>query len=667
MKPYEWFLVFLFTISVARAQDSELSESPASRTYTTHLLSDPAPVIDGILNDACWQNDNWSGGFVQWIPNEGAPPTYPTYINILYDHKNMYVAIRAVDFEPEKISRKAGRRDQLMGDVVGINFDSYHDHRTGFEFNVTAAGQKIDMILTNPMNGDHSWDAVWTAKVGIEDTAWVVEYEIPLSQLRYSNEEVQTWGMHVWRWLDRLQEESDWEPQTSTGPGMLYQFGHLEGIRDLPRSHRVELMPYAFGKITTVEKDPANPYAKNGMSPFVSFGLDAKIGLSSNFTADVTINPDFGQVESDPSEMNLTAFETFYEEKRPFFLEGKNIFEFETNGTSLFYSRRIGQAPSYIPERAEGEYMNYPGTTSIISAVKLSGKTADGFSLGILQSLTNNEMADISDGINERKEIVEPLTSYTVARFQKDFNSGNTVLGGIGTAVNRLGDEDRFNFLNRNAFSGGIDFLHQWNDKEFYLDARLMGSHINGDKEAMCLLQSSSARYYQRPDALHVDFNDKLTQLSGYGGKIEIGKGSKGFWRYSTSFSFLSPGFEVNDLGYMQQADLIQNQNTVSYFINQPKGAIRALNTSLTQINNWDYSFNYLYAHFSYSFYTQFLNRWSINTHACYFSNATDTRQLRGGPAMKMPAKTHATLKISTDGSKLFSANLYGFYEWGEQ
>ncbi|MBN1925198.1 MAG: carbohydrate binding family 9 domain-containing protein [Prolixibacteraceae bacterium] len=659
-------LAFFVCLALQLYSQEENSEIiPKTKTYTTQKIKGTPPDIDGVLNDSCWQNNNWSGNFTQWIPNEGATPTYPTYINILYDNRNIYVAIRAVDYEPEKIIKKRGRRDELTGDMVGINFDSYHDHRTGFEFNVTAAGQKIDMILTNPMNGDQSWDAVWTAKVGFEDTAWVAEFEIPLSQLRYSSESEQTWGMHVWRWLDRLQEESDWEPQSSTGPGMLYLFGHLEGIEGLPKSKRIEMMPYLLGKISTVEKDLQNPYAKNGYNLFGSFGVDAKIGLSSNFTADITINPDFGQVESDPSEMNLTAFETFYNEKRPFFLEGKNIFEFETNGTSLFYSRRIGQSPSYYPVLSEGEYMSYPNTTSIISAVKISGKTSKGFSMGILQSITNNETAKISNGISERKELVEPLTSFTVARFQKDFNEGNTILGGIGTATNRLSDDTRFSFLNRNAFSGGLDFLHQWNDKEFFIDARLMGSFVNGDSEAMQILQTSSARYYQRPDAEHIEYNDLLTQLSGYGGKIEIGKGSKGFWRYSTSLSFFSPGFEVNDLGYMQLADVIQNRNQVSYFINQPKGIIRALNTSFTQINNWDFALNYLSAHFSYSFSTQFLNRWSINTHACHFPESTDTKQLRGGPSMKMPSKTHATLQIGSDGSKRFSASLYGFYEWG--
>jgi len=633
-----------------------------TRSYKTNSTT-TRPVIDGKLDDACWQNNNWSGEFIQWIPKEGAKPSQPTSINIIYDDKNLYVAIRAYDSEPDKIIIKAGRRDELSGDMMGINLDTYHDHRTGFEFNVTSAGQKADLLLTNPMNADMSWDAVWNVKVGMEDSAWVAEYEIPLSQLRYSNEHDQVWGLHVWRWVDRLQEESDWEPQTSTGAGMLYQFGHLTGISGLPKSRRIELMPYVLGKVSTFERDAANPYTKDGYHPFGSIGLDAKVGITSNFTADLTINPDFGQVESDPSEMNLSAFETFYEEKRPFFLEGKNIFNYEFDGLNLFYSRRVGQSPSYSPGLNDYEHMQYPDKTSILSAVKVSGKSADGFSMGVLQSITNKEFARISNGFDERKEAVEPLTSYTVARFQKDLNAGNTVLGGIITSTNRLDSDTRFDFLNRNALTGGVDILHQWKDKEFYLNAKVAGSNITGDTEAISLLQTSSARYYQRPDVSHLNVDETLTQLSGHGGKIQIGKGSKGFWRYSTALSWQSPGLELNDLGFMHLADQVKNSNEVSYFITQPKGIFRSLNASFSEYNYWDYALTFLYSHFSSSFSGQFLNKWSVNAHVCHFTNSLDTRILRGGYAMNMPHKTHGSLKLSSDYSKKAGFSIFSYYE----
>ncbi|HEX7583194.1 MAG TPA: DUF5916 domain-containing protein, partial [Prolixibacteraceae bacterium] len=379
-KPISIFVASLFLISGVFAKenpkDSIANQSKPLRIYHTTRLTTAKPTIDGVLNDPCWKTGEWDGDFIQWIPKEGAKPSQPTQMKILYDDKNLYVALRAFDNEPSKISRKAGRRDELAGDIMGVNFDSYHDHRTGFEFSVTAAGQKIDLILTNPMVGDMNWNAVWYVKTGLEDSAWVAEYEIPLSQLRYSSDREQIWGLHAWRWIDRLSEESDWEPQTSTSPGMLYLFGEIHGIKNLPKSRRIEIMPYASGKLKTFPKVPQNPYADKGRSWMGNVGLDAKIGLSSNFTADLTINPDFGQVESDPSVMNLTAFETFYEEKRPFFLEGENIFKFELGDASLFYSRRIGHVPVYKPNLGVNEYLKYPDNTSILSAVKISGKSS---------------------------------------------------------------------------------------------------------------------------------------------------------------------------------------------------------------------------------------------------------------------------------------------------
>jgi len=386
------------------AADDTLNKPAAPlRTYTASRLTTEAPVIDGKLADACWSTGTWAGDFTQWIPTEGAKPSQPTELKILYDNRNIYIAIRAHDKEPEKILVRSGRRDQFQGDVVGIGFDSYHDRRTGFEFHLTSYGQKIDDVVTNPCNSDFNWNAVWSGKVGMEDSAWVAEMEIPLSQLRYSNEEEQVWGMHCWRWIDRLQEESDWEVQSSTGPGILHLFGELHGIQGLPKSRRLELMPYAVGKLNVFEKQPENPFRKNGYTAAGTIGIDAKIGISSNFTLDVSLNPDFGQVEADPSVMNLTAFETFYEEKRPFFLEGRNIFNYELDDMSLFYSRRIGHAPVYEPSSDSGVFTKIPENTSIVNAIKFSGKTAGGLSLGILQSFTSRENALIRTGQNNEK------------------------------------------------------------------------------------------------------------------------------------------------------------------------------------------------------------------------------------------------------------------------
>jgi len=622
------------------------------RVYNTQHLSGKAPVIDGVLDDTCWQQGSWAGEYTQWIPNEGAPPSQPTFLKVLYDDKNVYVAIRAVDYEPDKISRKAARRDEMAGDVVGICFDSYFDHRTGFEFDVTASGQRIDMLLTNPMNGDPNWNAVWKAKTGMEDSAWTVEMEIPLSQLRYSTAKKQVWGMHSWRWIDRLQEESDWEPQTSTGPGMLYLFGELHGINSLPKSRRIEIMPYALGKMNTFKKETGNPFAEDGRNWLGNAGLDAKIGLTSNFTADLTINPDFGQVESDPSVMNLTAFETFFEEKRPFFLEGKNIFSFDYNNSSLFYSRRIGHAPSYSPDIKDTQYIQTPENTPILGAVKLSGKTAEGLSVGVLESLTANTFAKISTNGITSNTLVEPMTNYTIARVQQDINEGNTVVGGIFTATNRYIDKPELNFLSNAAYTGGIDVLHHWHDKEFFVDAKFTGSTVEGSSQAMINLQRSSARYYQRPDINYVSLDSTLNRLSGYGGSLKIGKGSKGLWRYSTELNWNSPGLELNDLGYMQMADAIDQSNEVSYFVNHPVSIFRTYNVGIGQNNGFDFGGRNTYSEADIWAYMEFTNKWALNASSAYTLESLDTRKLRGGPAMLLPAQWNHSFYVRTDPSK---------------
>ena len=643
--------VFSFNL-VMEGDTTQTILKKSVRVYTATRLTADKPVIDGVLDDPCWKIGEWAGDFTQWVPNEGAKPSQPTQVKILYDDKNIYVALRAFDNEPEKIIRKTGRRDEFAGDQAGITFDSYHDHRTGFEFDVTAAGQKVDLVLTNPLNADFNWNAVWYAKTGLEDSAWTAEFEIPLSQLRYSSDEEQVWGMHCWRWIDRLQEESDWEPQTSTSAGMLYRFGELHGIKGLPASRRIEIMPYTLGKLNTFQKEQGNPFADKGRSWLGNAGIDAKIGLSSNFTADLTINPDFGQVESDPSVMNLTAFETFYEERRPFFLEGKNIFNFDFDDANIFYSRRIGHSPDYRPTLGDHEYMDFPDNTTILSAAKVSGKTSDGLAVGVLQSFTANEQAKINSSGANRNVSIEPLTNYLLARVQKDFDEGNTMLGGMITSTNRFIKDPQLEFMNRNAYTGGVDFLHYWNDKEYYVDAKFIGSAIYGSTESIGILQNSSARYYQRPDANHINFDSTRTQLSGYGGRIRIGKGSVGLWRYSTGLHWRSPGLDLNDIGYMQTADMIEQENAISYFVNQPVSIFRTYSVSFNQFNYWDYGMNYLNSGGRAGLYLEFLNKWAISTSVNYTSEAFDTHILRGGYAMLVPAVWSHSFYVRTDPSE---------------
>src|ERR1035437_4299172 len=320
--------------------------SPATkRGYHATRLVGARPRIDGKLDDAGWSEGQWDTDYIEREPNEGRPASLPTALKILYDDRNLYVAIRASDPAIGSLPRLRGKRDESIGDMVGVAVDTYLDHRTAVEFDVTSGGSKVDLARTDDAT-DTSWNAVWDAKVGTEAGAWTAEYRIPLSQLRYSNNAEQVWGLHSWRRIDRLQEESDWHLIPVDNPGFVYSFGELRGIDDLPRSRRIELLPYVSGKYATSKVEPGNPYRTGSEFVFES-GLDAKIGLASNFTLDLCLNPDFGQVEADPSEINLNTFETKLEERRPFFIEGKSILEFNFGDvTQVFYSRRIGRTPS---------------------------------------------------------------------------------------------------------------------------------------------------------------------------------------------------------------------------------------------------------------------------------------------------------------------------------
>lgn len=649
-------------VSSGQKQDSLKAGSTLKQPeYTTSRLVTPKPVIDGKLDDECWKKGTWAGDYTQFIPNEGAKPTYPTEFNIQYDDKNLYIAFRAYDGEPDKIVRMAGVRDEIVGDLVGLTFDSYRDYRTGFEFTISAWGQKVDLVLFNPMNWDFNWNAVWKGKVGMEDSAWVAELEVPLSQLRYSKKDEQVWGMHTWRWISRLSEESNWEKQSKTGPGMLYNFGELKGISGLKPSRRLEIMPFALGELKTMEEVPGNPFTPNGRLWKGNAGLDAKIGVSSNFTIDLTVNPDFGQVESDPSVMNLTAFETFYEEKRPFFLEGLTIFDYNFDEQNLFYSRRIGHAPSRTVHPGQDTFVDSPDKTSILSAVKFSGTTSKGLSVGLIQSVTANQRARISDLAGNRSTVqVEPLTSYTIGRIQKGYNAGNTTIGGMITSTNRFIDEPALEFLSHDAYTGGFDLLTHWKDKEFFLDAKLTGSYIDGSVESIRRLQESSAHYFQRPGMRYLNYDTTRTTLSGQGGRLRIGKGSKGFWRYSAGVTWASPGLELNDLGYMRMADDINQENEVSYLINQPVSIFHSYTISLEQFNSWNFRGTYLGSGGHLNFSSEFTNNWNFNANVIFHSAGPDTRILRGGPDLIMPAAIMNFGNIRTDGSK----KIIGTFGW---
>ncbi len=629
------------------------------RVYRTQRLVVKPPVIDGRLDDEAWRSQGeWSGHYTQQLPSEGAPPTEPTELKILYDDKYLYYGIRAHD-DPARIHHYPGRRDDFGDyavDVVGICLDTYNDKRTGFEFDLTASGGKIDLILGNgETEWDMTWDAVWDGKVAHDPEGWTAEFRIPLSQLRYSKQKDQVWGMHAWRWLTRNKEESQWQLIPRQNTGRMYQLGELRGIEDLPPSRHVELLPHVVGQAA---KGPSTP--GDGADGSGTIGLDAKIGLTTNFTLDATVNPDFGQVEADPSVLNLTAYETFYEEKRPFFLEGRKILKFDTEEEDqLFYSRRIGQPPSLEPPTREGEAVRAPESTTILGAVKVTGKTNDGLSVAVLQSFTQKEHAEVSGPYGTRDPLVEPFGSYTAARVQKDWSKGNTILGGMITSTHRAIDDPSLAFLPRQAWSGGVDFVQYFDDRFWVLDAKVLGSRVEGDRAAIQALQTSPVHYYQRPDATHLAIDENATTLGGHGGSVRFGTSGKGRFRATSHFHWYSPGLDLNDVGYLRQADLKANQVFVGWQESKPKGPFREYSFQVAREDHWDFSGLHTKSETGLAVNGTLRNKWGV-TGLLGYDTLVDTRALFGGPALRSSDYWQASLKVSSDNSR----RLYGSVEY---
>lgn len=652
------------------------SQEPERRTYTTSFTA-TAPVIDGLSKDECWNLVEWEGRFTQTQPVENKPPSQQTEFKFLYDENNIYVFIRAFDTEPDKISRIMTRRDNFDGDMVEINLDSYYDKQTAFSFTAMASGAKGDEAITQDGNNwDTSWNPVWYLATSIDDKGWCAEMKIPLSQLRFGKKADQVWGLQVMRHIYRLEERSTWQFIPKGSPGIIHLFGELHGIKNIKPKFRAELLPYTVAKLERFEKEEGNPFL-DGKSGKISGGLDGKIGLTNDLTLDFSVNPDFGQVEADPSEVNLTAFETYFSERRPFFVEGKNIYQFQPNQTivinnmssdNLFYSRRIGRAPHGFPALAVNEYADIPESTTILAAAKLSGKTRKGLEIGILESLTAKEEAKIDNEGSRRTEVVEPGTNYFVGRLKQDFNKGETVIGGIFTAVNRNINTPSLNYLPDAAYTGGIDFKHTWKERTWYFSGNAEFSYLRGSENSMIYLQRSSARYYQRPDADYLSVDSSRTSLSGLGGTLKLGRSSQKKLQFETSFTLRSPGLEFNDIGYMRYSDIIHHGSWVAYYIRNPFAIFNNFYLNTNYWMYWDFSGKLLSFFTNMNFNSQFKNRWRINGSFTREGENISNTLLRGGPSMIYPGGVEMNLNLSTDQSKkiIFFSGLYNDYGDGK-
>jgi len=642
------------------------------KIVTAKKVNPKPPIIDGHGEDPVWMKTEWEAGFIQNAPNEGEKPSQESAFKVLYDDENLYVLIRAFDTEPEKIDRRIARRDDPGSDFVDVWIDSYHDHRTAFLFLVTAGGVKTDCISYEDGGYfDMNWDPVWYAITSIDEKGWMAEMKIPFSQLRFGNHQNQVWGLNVERGIHRLNEWSRWKLIPTETKGFASLFGELHGITGIPSSRRIEFLPYFLGSYDHLKKEVGNPF-EPGQQKSLLGGLDGKIGITSDLTLDFTINPDFGQVEADPSVINLTTFETFFEEKRPFFIEGRNIFNFNITNLgnfsrdNLFYSRRIGRLPQHDPEIEDEAFADVPDKTSIIGAAKLTGKTKDGLSVGILESITQHEKAEIDLLGQRRLESVEPMTNYCIGRIQKDFQEGKTILGGMVTAVNRQINTPELDFIPRSAYTGGLDFLQYFKNKEYNLTAKTIFSHIRGSQEAMIEVQESPVRYFQRPDADYVAVDSGRTSVSGHGGTLEFGKCGGGHIRYLANLSWRSPGLELNDLGYLRSADVLKAWLQAGYVTWKPFSIFRNFSAHINLWKNWDFGGHVINQGAHTDFNLGFKNNWHLFLHLRGETQSLSPYELQGGPSIILPGMWTLISRLETDQSKKIQFNTMVLYTNGE-
>jgi len=657
--------VFLLIPLVAESQEPPVA---ARKQYQAVKLRQQPPVIDGRLDESIWQSTLKGGQLVQSQPYEGRMPSQLTEFAITYDDNNLYVGFWASDTSPDSISRRLTRRDDIDGDIVGINIDSYFDKRTAFGFFVSASGVKMDMLTSNNgMSEDKTWDPNWYVATTINDQGWTAEMRIPLSQLRFSDKENRIWGIEVYRSLFRKDELSMWQPIPRNAPGSVYLYGELTGINDIKPRRQIDLTPYAVASGEKYPKEEGNPYAA-GKDFKYSAGLDAKIGVTNNLTVDLTVNPDFGQVEADPSEVNLTAFETFFEEKRPFFVEGRNILSMplmlgdgDLANENLFYTRRVGRRPHRYPTLSDGEYAKVPEFSRILGAAKISGRTENGWSIGLLESVAAEERAEIDLSGNKRYETVEPLTNYLIGTVRKDLNEGNTVISGMITSTNRKLDETTVDDMHSGANSAGVDFTQYFKDKSYMLMVKTYFSQVDGSAAAITQSQLSSARYFQRPDATHLHLDTTRTSLSGNGGTLFFGKLGNSPFQWGWFLSWKTPGVEINDVGYMRSADNILPIFWAGYRFTKPFGIFRSINLNTNHWSSFDFGLTYQGYGGNINANATLTNLWNVGAGLNWDSPSVETSLLRGGPAFKTPARIQPWVNIGTDQRKKLSFNINGF------
>ena len=659
--------VALTVASLTLAQQN--GTQPAPRDPATTAIAQRTatpPQIDGLQTDPVWASVPKVDNFLEFDPKPSGPARFKTEFQVTFDDRNLYVFVRAYDPRPDSIMHALTRRDvRGPSDQIKLIIDSYNDNRTGFEFAVNPDGVKRDFAVFNDGNEDDSWNGIWDVATKVDELGWTAEFQIPLSQLRYANAASHTFGFGVWRDIERYRERLSWPEYKTTANGFISQMGDLVGLVGLSTARRLELTPYAVTKNVSREATVGGFTREQELS----VGGDLKVGITPNITLDATINPDFGQVEADPAVLNLSAFETFVRERRPFFLEGTGIYtSFRLNcyivvdcstNEGLFYSRRIGRSPFL-----RGDYgdAGTPTATPIAAAAKLTGRTKSGLSFGLLDATTLQV-----EGTEGRT--VEPFTNYAVASANQDLRNGNTGISLVATAVNRSTDEWTENVLHAGAYAAGANFRNRFGGGKFEFNASLAASHVTGSPAAITRTQRTSVHYYQQPgDDNEVD--EDATSLSGYAAQLKLGKYSGGITRIETSLLRQSAGFEVNDLGYLRRADIVDWSTWGALSFRTPKWIYNWAQINANHWERWNTSG------------TRIDNAWNFNGHLGLknqiglhaggtmenFGEVYCDRCTRGGPVLRESRGFYPWFGVNGDGRKKLVPSMWvnlGYWDEG--
>jgi hypothetical protein len=619
---------------------------PPTATGATAARAATPPTMDGSDNDDIWRQAPAITQFRQHDPVEDGDPRFRTEAKVAYDDKYLYVFVRAFDPNPDSLMAFLSRRDvRTQSDYIHLMVDAYNDKRTGFRFTVNPMGVKRDVYHSNDSNEDPSWDGVWEAVTKIDSLGWTAEFRVPFNQLRYPQAESHTFGFAIWRDIGRHNERISWPVYRRTRTGFVSQWGTVEGFAGITSPRRLEVLPYSVA--TDAPRPSGTSFPRHQT---LTYGADVKYGITSNLTLDGTVNPDFGQVEADPAMLNLSAFEQFLEERRPFFLEGAGIFNFANN---LFYSRRVGRSP-----QLGGVYYDQdnPLNSTILGAAKITGRTAGGLNVGFLNAYAQQE-----EGAGGAT--IEPATNYLVTRLAQDLRNGNSGVGLMLTATNRALDDDTRDFLRENAYAFGVDARHRFGGNKYQLQGSFVSSQVSGSAESITRTQMNNTHLYQRPDS-DLEVDTTATSLSGTRINASIGKTGGGITRFNFGATRTSAGYEVNDAGFLNRADMLSNGNWVGLNLTTPTSWYRQLFINFNQWNDFNTEGLTLNHGGNINFNGQLQNQWwfgggyNVNR----IGETYDDRMSRGGPAVRRDISHNVWAWFETDTRKSVS---FVWDSWG--